>query len=136
MIPSSTKLARRTRYPVLTRTAIAALLAVAVLLPMGSPFLSEAEAYACTVYAYAPLDQGSYALARGEANCPGSFEYKTLSVCLIKSGYSIVSCRYDPGYQQSYYATASGCVGTGYYSTRVILTNQATRYSSTVFITC
>lgn len=45
-------------------------------------------------------------------------------------------CQYDSGNQPSYYAAAPRCYGTGYYSTRVILTNQAARYSSNAFIAC
>lgn len=48
--------ARLNRCPIAFRTMFAALLVLAVLLPIGSSFASEAEAYACNVYAYAPLD--------------------------------------------------------------------------------
>jgi hypothetical protein len=115
---------------------VAALLALAVLLPTGSPFVGEAEAYACSVYPYVPQDRGAYALAQGAAECPRSSEYKTLSVCLIKSGYGVISCRYDSGAQWSYYAASSGCADSGYYYTRPILSNQSARYSGSVFITC
>lgn len=120
----------------LARMLMAALLALAILLPIGSPFVGEAEAYACSVYPYAPQDRGSYALAQGAADCPGGFEYKTLSVCLVKSSYGVVSCSYDSGAQWSYYAAASGCAGSGYYYTRAILTNQPSRYSGSVYVTC
>lgn len=124
------------RGPFLIRMVIAVLLAAAVLLPMESPFTDEAGAYACSVYPYAPQDRGTYALSRGAAECPGGSESKTLAVCLVKSNGVVVRCGYDSGVQLSYYGAASGCAGTGYYYTRVTLTNQSARYSESAFITC
>lgn len=121
---------------VLIRAAIAVVLALAVILPAGSPFVGRTLAYTCTVYAYAPVDYGPYALAQGEAYCPAGYEYKTLTVCLVKSGVGTIECRYDPGYQTYYYAATPDCYGSGYYYTAVTFTNQGTRYSNSVYITC
>jgi len=85
---------------------------------------------------YAPRDYGSYAYADADVSCPALNEYKTLSVCLIKQGVGVISCGYDSGYQSYYYAGTSGCYGSGYYFTRATLTNQPSRYSYNVYISC
>lgn len=115
---------------------IAVLLALVVVLPAASPFTERASAYTCTVYVYAPRDYGTYAYVDAEASCPAPYEYKTLSVCLIKQGVGVISCGYDSEYQTNYYAGTSGCYGSGYYYTRANFTNQPARYSHSVYITC
>lgn len=115
---------------------IATLLALSAVLPPASPFAEQASAYTCGVYVDAPRDYGTYAYAYAEARCPARHEYKTLSVCLIKQGGAVISCRYDSGYQTHYYAGTSGCYGSDYYYTRVILTNQPPRYSYSAYISC
>jgi hypothetical protein len=118
------------------QVVIAAVLALTVILPAGSPFTERASAYTCNVYVYAPRDYGSYAYADAEASCPSQYEYKTLSVCLIKQGVCVITCGYDSGYQSYYYASRSGCYGSGYYYARATLTNQSPRYSYSVYVTC
>lgn len=102
----------------------------------GEPVAEDAAANTCSTYAYVPRDYGSNAFADAAASCPSVSEYKTLSVCLIKQGVGVIACSHDSGYQANYYAGVSSCYGSVYYYTQATLTNQAPRYSNSVYITC